>query len=124
LFVRALLTGERPTVHGDGLQSRDFTYITDVVAANFAAASAPAAQCAGRVYNIAGGASYTLLDILETLGKLLGVEPDPVFTEPRAGDVRRSRADAGAAARDLDFTCTVGLEKGLRETVEWLAELG
>jgi UDP-glucose 4-epimerase len=124
LFVDALLRGRRPVVHGDGLQSRDFTFISDVVAANLAAATAPADRCAGHAYNIAGGASSTLLDILAILGDLLGVVPDPEFVEPRAGDVRHSRADASAAARDLEFRTRVGLADGLRLTVDWLRSLG
>lgn len=120
LFVDALLHGRPPIVHGDGGQSRDFTYITDVVAANLAAAVAPASACAGKAYNIAGGASWTLLDILAILGNLLGVEPAPEFTEPRAGDVRRSQADASSALRDLGFECAVAMEDGLERTVTWL----
>ena len=123
LFVEALLQGRRPTIFGDGMQARDFTYISDVVAANLAAMAAPAARCAGRVFNIAGGQSVTLLEILETLGKLLEVVPDPEFAPPRAGDVRRSQADASAAERDLGFTCKVGIEEGLGRTVEWLRTL-
>ena len=120
LFVDALLHGRPPIVHGDGTQSRDFTYITDVVAANLAAASAPADACSGRAYNIAGGASWTLLDILAILGRLLEVEPVPEFTDPRAGDVHRSQADATAAQRDLGFACQVPMEDGLDRTVTWL----
>jgi UDP-glucose 4-epimerase len=120
LFVDALLQGRRPIVHGDGEQTRDFTYVSDVVNANLAAAIAPAERCAGGAYNIAGGASWSLLDILAILGKLLAVEPDPEFTDPRPGDVRRSQADASAAARDLAFTCDVGLDDGLARTIEWL----
>ncbi len=123
LFVDALLRGRRPVVHGDGLQSRDFTYISDVVDANLAAAAAPATQCAGRVYNIAGGTACTLLDVLRILGDLLGVVPDPEFVEPRPGDVRHSRADASAAARDLGFRTRVGLDDGLALTVDWLRSL-
>ena len=124
LFVDALLGGRDPIVHGDGLQSRDFTYISDVVDANLAAAHAPAGRCAGHVYNIAGGASCTLLDVLRILGDLLGVVPDPQFVEPRPGDVRHSRADASAAARDLGFQTRVGLADGLARTVDWLRSLG
>ena len=120
LFVDALLDGRRPIVHGDGLQTRDFTYISDVVDANVVAASAPAEDCAGRAFNIAGGASWSLLDILAILGKLLGVDPEPEFTDPRPGDVRRSQADASAAARDLGFRCGVGMDEGLARTIEWL----
>jgi UDP-glucose 4-epimerase len=123
LFVDALLNGHEPIVHGDGLQSRDFTYITDVVGANLAAAGAPADRCAGRVYNIAGGEASTLLDVLRILGDVLGVVPHPQFVDPRPGDVRHSRADASAAARDLDFRTRVGLDEGLRLTVDWLRTL-
>jgi UDP-glucose 4-epimerase len=123
LFVRALLQGRRPEVHGDGKQSRDFTYVDDVVRANLAAADAPAASCAGRVFNIAGGRSWTLLDVLAVLERELGVVADPLFVEPRAGDVRRSQADASAAARDLQFQCEISLDHGLHRTVEWLRSL-
>ncbi len=123
LFVDALLHDRDVEVHGDGLQSRDFTYIDDVVGANLAAASAPADMCSGRVYNIAPGTSASLLDILRVLSELLGVTPNPHFTEPRAGDVRRSQADASAAARDLGYRCTIGLDDGLRRTVDWLRTL-
>jgi UDP-glucose 4-epimerase len=122
LFVDALLHDRSPIVHGDGLQSRDFTYVDDVVKANFAAAAAPRA-CSGRVYNIAAGTSWSLLDLLAILGRLLGVQPRPSFTDPRPGDVRRSQADAAAAARDLGFRCEIDLEEGLRRTVEWLRGL-
>src|SRR3954454_22459297 len=84
LFIDALLQGRAPTVHGDGGQSRDFTYITDVVEANLAAGNAPAEQCAGNVYNVAGGDETTLLELLAVIGDVLGVEAQPEFTEPRA----------------------------------------
>jgi UDP-glucose 4-epimerase len=123
LFVAALLNGEAPIVHGDGGQSRDFTFISDVVAANLAASRAPAEACSGKVYNIAGGASVSLLDILNVLAELLGVQPEPKFVEPRAGDVRHSQADPTAAARDLGFRTEVSLADGLRQTVDWLKTL-
>jgi UDP-glucose 4-epimerase len=123
LFIDALLHGGEVEVHGDGSQSRDFTYIDDVVAANLAAASAPGALCSGNAYNIAPGVSASLLDILRIVGDLLGVTPTPRFTESRAGDVHRSLADASAAARDLDVHCTIGLDDGLARTVDWLRTL-
>jgi UDP-N-acetylglucosamine/UDP-N-acetyl-alpha-D-glucosaminouronate 4-epimerase len=123
LFVDALLHGRDPLVHGDGLQSRDFTYVADVVAANIAAAQAPAERCAGKVYNIAAGATWSLLDLLRILGDLLGVVPRPCFADPRPGDVRMSQADARAAAADLDFRCDTTLEDGLERTVAWLRTL-
>ncbi len=122
LFIDALAHGNRPVVHGDGTQSRDFTFISDVVAANLAAAAAPAQTCAGKAYNIAGGGSYSLLDLLDVLGRIIGVRPEPSFAPPRAGDVRMSRADVSAAERDLDFRCAVGFEEGLRATVAWFSE--
>ncbi|MCU1429780.1 MAG: nucleoside-diphosphate-sugar epimerase [Actinomycetia bacterium] len=120
LFIDALLSGHRPTVHGDGGQSRDFTYIEDVVDANLAAATAPADVCAGKAYNVAGGDETSLLDLLAALGRILEVVPEPNFAPPRAGDVRRSRGDGAAATRDLGFTCRVPLDEGLRATVDWL----
>jgi UDP-glucose 4-epimerase len=119
LFIAALLEGRRPTVHGDGLQSRDFTFVSDAVAANLAAAAASAERCAGRAFNVAGGSPCTLRELLEVLGKLIGVHPEPEFVTPRPGDVRRSCADPGNAEADLGFRCEVGLEPGLRATVDW-----
>lgn len=119
LFTDALRTGTRPIVHGDGLQSRSFAYVDDVVEANLAAARAPADACSGRAYNIAGDRSCSLLELLEELGTILGVDVDPEHTEPRAGDVRHSSADLTAAARDLAWQPTVGLPEGLRRTVDW-----
>jgi UDP-glucose 4-epimerase len=120
LFIDAMRRGDAPIVHGDGTQSRDFTYIDDVVAANLRAASVDGARCAGRAYNIAGGDSTSLLDILGALSQIFEREVTPQFTEPRAGDVYRSLGDPTAAARDLGFRCEVPFEDGLRRTVEWL----
>jgi len=121
LFLRALTLGVPPVIHGDGRQSRDFTYIDDVVAANMAAASAPAEACSGKPYNIAGGREWSLLDLLAMLGSIVGVEPTPVHAEPRPGDVRHTRADIGAARRDLGHEPTIELDNGLRSTADWFA---
>ena len=123
LFVDAMLRGREPEVHGDGGQSRDFTYVSDVVSANLAASTAAAGVCSGKAYNIALGDSTSLLDLLRILGELLGVASQPRFTEPRPGDVRSSLADPSAAARDLDFRCRVGIQEGLARTVDWLRTL-
>lgn len=120
-FIEALRDGHAPEVHGDGKQSRDFSYVTDVVAANLAAAGAPAALCSGRAYNVGAGESSSLLDLLDLLGKIFEVKPRAVHTDPRPGDVRKSCADPRAANRDLSFECTVGFEEGLRRTVDWFA---
>ena len=121
LFTSALRTGTRPVVHGDGLQSRSFAYVDDVVEANLAAAAAPADACSGKAYNIAGHLSRTLLELLDELGEILGVDVDPEHTAPRAGDVRHSSADLTAAARDLGWEPKVDLPEGLRRTVDWFA---
>ena len=121
LFIDALRQGQPPLVHGDGLQSRDFTYVDDVVAANVAAATAPAEDCSGRAYNVAGGAAFSLLDLLEILGRIIGVEPRPEHTDPRPGDVRHTRADIAAAARELGHRPRVTFEEGLRHTVGWFS---
>jgi nucleoside-diphosphate-sugar epimerase len=123
LFATALLRGERPTVHGDGKTTRDFTYVSDVVAANLAAAEAPP-TVSGNVYNIAPGSSSTLLELLAILGELVGRDPDPVFGDPRPGDVPRACADAGAAARDLGWSPAVSFAEGLRHYVDWLRAQG
>jgi UDP-glucose 4-epimerase len=119
LFIDALRRDGRPEVHGDGKQSRDFTYISDVVNANLAAAMAPAKRCSGRAYNVAAGNPDSLLDLLDLLAEIVGVEPQPVHTDPRPGDVRHTCADPAAARRDLGFECEVSFEEGLRRTVEW-----
>ena len=118
LFVNALARAEAPIVHGDGRQSRDFTYIDDVVSANLAAAIAPA-ESTGNAYNVAGGTAYSLLELLEILGTIMDAPPRPVFSDPRPGDVRNTRADITAARRDLGHEPQVGFEYGLRRTVKW-----
>ncbi len=119
LFIEALRGGEQPMVHGDGGQSRAFTYIDDVVAANLAAAAAPAPACAGQVYNIAGPQSYSLMDLLEALGRIIGVDPNAKHVEPRPGDIRNSWADVTLARETLGFEPQVGFDDGLRRAVEW-----
>jgi UDP-glucose 4-epimerase len=120
LFIDALRTGRAPTVHGDGRQSRAFVYVDDAVRANMAAAGAPGDACRGHAYNVGGRDSVDLLELLGILGSILDVEPRPVHTDPRPGDVRRSSADISAAARDLGWSPEVSLEDGLQRTVEWL----
>jgi UDP-glucose 4-epimerase len=121
LFIEALRLSEPPIVHGDGLQSRDFTFIDDVVAANLAAAGAPGDVCAGKAYNVAGGHQHSLLDLLGLLGQLLEVTPDPKFTSPRPGDVRHTAADISAARDELGYLPIVDFAEGLRRTLSWFA---
>ncbi len=119
LFIEALRSGDRPTIHGDGRQSRAFTYIDDVIRANQAATTAAPESCRGQVYNIAADASHSLLELLDLLGGMLGVAPRPLHGEPRAGDIRNSRADVSAARASLGFEATVRFEDGLRRAVDW-----
>ena len=107
-------------MHGDGTQSRDFTFVTDVVAANLAAAVAPGERASGRAFNVAPGAGTSLLELLDGLGACIGVTPDPVFVEPRPGDVKLSCADATAARELLGWTPTVAVADGLAAYVDWL----
>jgi UDP-glucose 4-epimerase len=122
LFISALRRGEPPIIHGDGLQSRDFTFIGDAVAANLAAAVARASACSGKAYNIAGGGSYSLLDLLAVLQRALDVDCHPVHGDPRPGDVRHTRASIDSAARDLGHKPRVGFEEGLKRTIDWFSE--
>ena len=118
-FVMACLTGTAPEVHGDGEQSRDFTYIDDVVEANVLAGRAPEAA-RGRVLNVGGGREPTSVNrILEIAAGLTGASPDPVHTPAREGDVRRTEADVSLARRLIGYDPKVDIEEGLRRTVEW-----
>src|SRR5207253_10135279 len=117
LFIEAMLAGRRPTIHGDGLQSRDFTFVADAVQANLLAAEATGV--AGKLYNVACGRRTTLLDLIAIINRLLGTCIRPLHTEPRAGDVQHSQADITAAQKDLGYQPSAGLEDGLRACVEF-----
>jgi UDP-glucose 4-epimerase len=118
LFSAALTAGRAPTIFGDGLQSRDFTYVTDVVQALLKAATA--ANVAGNVYNVGTGKSVNLLELLAALNRQLGTNVAPQFAPARAGDVRHSRADISRTRRDLGYEPRVAFEDGLAETVRWM----
>jgi len=117
LFTAALTAGRAPTVHGDGLQSRDFTYVTDVVQALTQAAEAPGVS--GKVYNIGTGRATTVLDLVAALNRLLGTRLAAQHAEARAGDVRHSRADITLARQDLGYDPKVSFEQGLAKTLQW-----
>ncbi len=116
-FCTSLLRGEAPVIFGDGLQSRDFTFIGDAVAANLLAAEAPSMRVAGKVFNIATGQSITLLQLVTELNRLTGQQLKPRFEPPRPGDVRDSRADISAARRDLGYEPKKSWEQGLAATL-------
>src|SRR5215208_721863 len=117
LFISALVEGRRPTIYGDGGQTRDFTYIANVVDGVLRACQAPAA--AGEVINVATGGRISLNQLLDTLRSLIGANVEPIYDKPRAGDVRDSQADIGKAARLLGYKPLVTFEQGLKNTVEW-----
>ncbi|RMD85396.1 MAG: SDR family oxidoreductase [Candidatus Dadabacteria bacterium] len=113
-FMRAALAGEPLVVFGDGRQSRDFTYVENVVRANLLAAQAPGV--AGEVFNVACGRRITLLEIIETLERITGRRLERRHEAPRVGDVRHSEADVSAAAARLGYRVEVSFEEGLRRT--------
>jgi UDP-glucose 4-epimerase len=121
-FIEAMSQGRGPLIHGDGEQSRDFTFIEDVVRANLLAAEAPAALCSGRVYNIACGRRTSLLELVAHLNSLLGTRLSAAHDAPRAGDVRHSLADIERASQDLGYQPRVEVFAGLRRCVEWWQE--
>ncbi len=114
-FITRLGAGAQPTVHGDGEQSRDFTYIDNVVDANLLAADRHGAS--GQVINVACGARITLNALLDELREILGVDTPALHGPPRAGDVRHSLADIGKARRLLDYEPKIGMREGLERTV-------
>lgn len=115
-FTDAISHGRRPTIHGDGKQTRDFTYIDNVVHANLLAASSPR-DLRGEVFNIGTGKRINLLDVIEHIGRALGVAVEPVFGPPRAGDVRDSAADITLAREALDYEPIVDFGEGIRRTL-------
>src|ERR1700688_2229840 len=118
-FITQMLRGEQPTMFGDGEQSRDFTYIDNAVEANLLACKAPAAQVAGKVFNVATGRRVTLNETFRLLQKLTSYSGTPIYSEERGGDIKHSLADISAAEKHLGYKPKVNFEDGLRRTVEW-----
>jgi len=118
-FARAMLNSEQPTIYGDGRQSRDFTYVDNVVSANLLACAASAESVSGRVFNISAGKRYSLLEIYEFLSELIGFRKPPLFAPARLGDVRDSLADTSRAQTAMDYRILVDLQEGLRRTIKY-----
>lgn len=121
-FATMMLAGEQPTIHGDGEQSRDFTYIENVVQANFKAMAAPKEKVAGRVFNCACGKPYTLNQTYKLMAEFIGYRNPPQYGPPRAGDIKHSYADISAAREALGYEPQVDFLEGLRRTVAWYRE--
>jgi UDP-glucose 4-epimerase len=118
-FITQMLRGQRPTIFGDGGQSRDFTYIDNAVEANLLACSAPTQQVAGKVFNVATGRRVTLNEIFKLLQPLTSYSGSPVYEAERSGDIKHSLADISSAEKDLGYKPQVNFEEGLRRTVDW-----
>ena len=116
-FIDAVLAGERPVIYGDGTQSRDFTYVSNVAEATILAAMAP--KAAGQICNVACGERWSLLELVKLMEQILACEIKPVFKEPRVGDVLHSQAAIVRAQRVLDYAPRISFQRGLRETIEW-----
>lgn len=121
-FTLQMLRGERPTIFGDGEQGRDFTYVDNVVSANFLAMTAPAERAAGGVFNIGCGERHTLNETYRVLAELLDFREPAIYGPARAGDVRDSHADITAAREAFGYEPLVGFEEGMRRTVAWYRE--
>jgi UDP-glucose 4-epimerase len=118
-FITQMLAAQQPTIYGDGEQSRDFTYIDNAVEANLLGCKAPAAQVAGRVFNVATGQRSTLNETFKLLQKLTSYSGSPVYGAERGGDIKHSLADISSAEKLLGYKPKVNFEDGLRQTVDW-----
>lgn len=118
-FITLMLNGKQPTILGDGTQSRDFTYIDNAVDANLLAATVPAAQAAGMVFNVATGHRIDLNEVFRALKKLTGYSGEVNYGPERAGDVKHSLADISRTQKHLGYQPRVDFEQGLRRTVDW-----
>ena len=118
-FCTAALRREPLKVFGDGLQTRDFVYVDNIVQANLLATQAPAPKVAGRVFNLGSGQTVSLLQLIDELGRLTGQQIKPTFEPPRVGDIRHSSADISAIRQAIGFKPAVSWQEGLKRTVDW-----
>jgi nucleoside-diphosphate-sugar epimerase len=118
-FISLMLAGDQPTIYGDGEQSRDFTYIDNVISANLLACAAPAANVCGKMFNAATGSRITLNRTYAILQKLTGYSGEPAYGPERSGDIKHSLADVSLARETFGYKPIVDFEEGLRRTVEW-----
>jgi nucleoside-diphosphate-sugar epimerase len=117
IFITRLLGGEAPVIHGDGEQTRDFTYVDNAIRANLLAIEKE--RAVGGVFNVGCGESFTLKELYRRLGEVIGPVPEPVHTAPRLGDVRHSEASIERARSELGYEVGIGFSEGLRRTVDW-----
>ncbi len=119
-FVTAILKDQQPTVFGDGEQSRDFTYVDNVVEANLLAANVE--HTAGQVLNIACGQAITINEVIDVINAIVGKNVKPIYTDPRPGDVKHSLADITLAEKLLAYKPTVSFKQGLQKAISWYRE--
>ena len=120
-FIQQLLRGERPTINGDGKQSRDFTYIENVIEANLKACIAPK-DAVGEAFNVAYGGREYLIDIYYGLTNALGIDIEPIYGPERMGDIKHSNADISKARRLLGYNPSWSFEQGIRAAIAWYRE--
>ena len=120
-FLKMLMNGETPTINGDGRQSRDFTYIDNVIEANLRACQAPS-EAAGTAYNIGAGGREFLIDVYNNLCDALGVTVEPIYGPPRKGDIRDSNADISKARKNLGYDPSYDFRKGIMLAIQWYKE--
>ncbi len=119
-FISTFINGEQPVIYGDGEQTRDFTYVENVIQANTKAASAPSGDVVGEIFNIGCGQSTTVNTLVAEIKEIIGTDIDPVHGDPRPGDVRHSQADISKAQEAFDYNPKVDLREGLMYTIDWL----
>jgi UDP-glucose 4-epimerase len=119
IFISKMLQGAQPTIHGDGEQSRDFTFVDNVVSGNLLACRAPSEQVAGKYFNVATGKRVTLNYTYSLLQELTGFRRPPIYGLDRAGDIKHSLADISLAEKNLGYKTLVKFEEGLARTVDW-----
>jgi UDP-glucose 4-epimerase len=117
VFSTALIEGRQPTIYGDGEQTRDFTYVANVVDGVLRACEAP--KAAGEAINVACGTRISLNELLRVMNTIVGTSLRPIYKEARTGDVKDSQADISKAKALLGYTPTVALDEGLRHTLDW-----
>ena len=120
-FICKMLAGKRPIIYGDGMQSRDFTFVDNVVSANLLSARSSAS---GEALNVACGSCFSLNQLVKELNSILGTHLEPIYEAPRPGDVRHSQADIALAKQTIGFEPEVSFQEGLRQTVKWFQENG
>jgi nucleoside-diphosphate-sugar epimerase len=123
VFITRMLKGEKPTIYGDGEQSRDFTFIDNVVSGNLLACAAPSEQVAGKYFNVATGSRVTLNYTYSVLQKLIGFNEAPIYEPERNGDIKHSLADISLAEKHLGYKTLVQFEEGLARTVDWYSRM-